>query len=286
MPLAVYPALLLVPARRPRYSALTLWHLLSLDAPTVAALWVVFIARSCGLGLPWSAPLAMFVAVWMLYAADRLLDARSPSDLEERHRFHHRHRARFLMLISFCALALAFLLLRIDPRALKLYSLLATLLAAWLLLVHARSSASSLRLPKEFAVGIFFAAAVFIPTVARAPLLQLSVLPSAILLALVCTLNCLCIYAWEHPAARLQAHWTTRWATHHLRELGVLTFVVALLAALWMPHVYIHLPAVACALSAALLLLLNANQRRLSAVHLRAAADLALLTPILFWHVR
>jgi hypothetical protein len=108
-------------------------------------------------------------------------------------------------------------------------------------------------------------------------------LPSAVLLGLVCTLNCLCIYAWEHPTARVDAHWTTRWATHHLRELGALILAFALLAIFFTPQ---HLPATACALSTALLLLLNANQRRFNAVHLRAAADFVLLTPILFWFVR
>ena len=53
-----------------------MWHLLSLDAPTVAAVWVVFVGRSVGVRLPWVEPAAMFVAVWMIYAADRLLDAR------------------------------------------------------------------------------------------------------------------------------------------------------------------------------------------------------------------
>jgi hypothetical protein len=225
----------------------------------------------------------MFVGVWMLYAADRLLDALSPTELEERHRFHHRHRAAFLSLISFCALALAFLLLRLDPRALKLYSLLATLLAGWLLLVHARPSASVRRLPKEFAVGIFFSAAVFIPTVARMPTLRLDLLPPAALFAAVCTFNCLCIYAWEHADPRLQAHWTTRWATSHLGELGGLIVALAVAAVLINPQTYMRLPAAACALSTALLLFLNWKQHRFSPVHLRAAADVALLTPIVLW---
>jgi Na+/H+ antiporter NhaD/arsenite permease-like protein len=273
----------LVPPQQHRPTAFALWHLLSLDAPTVAALWVVFLAHCCGLSLPRSGPAAMFVGVWMLYAADRLLDALSPSELEERHRFHHRHRAAFLSLITFCALALAFLLLRLDTRALKLYSLLATLLAAWLLLVHARPSASTRRLPKEFAVGIFFSAAVFIPTVVRAPSLRLPLLYSATLFAAVCTLNCLCIYAWEHERPRLQAHWTTRWATSHLRELGGLVVVLALVAVVIVSQPYVRLPAAACAGSTLLLLLLDANQHRFAPVHLRAAADLALLTPLLLW---
>src|SRR5580704_686089 len=79
----------------------TLWHLLSLDAPTVAALWTWFIASANHLHLPAVSIVAMFLAVWMLYATDRLLDARHISasnscDLEARHYFHDRFRGVFL----------------------------------------------------------------------------------------------------------------------------------------------------------------------------------------------
>jgi uncharacterized membrane protein YfcA len=225
----------------------------------------------------------MFLAVWMIYAADRLLDSRNPSahDLEARHRFHHRHRAGFLTVILLCALTLAWLLVHLDPRALKLYVLLATLLAAWLLLVHGRPAAESRRLPKELAVGLCFSAAVFIPTVAREPSLQTTLLPAAALLAALCTLNCLFIYAWEHPAPRLHAHYTTRWATSHVQRLSTSLCALAIIAAITHPEASVRLPAVACALSATLLLALHHLRKSISSVSLRAAADLALLTPIL-----
>ena len=59
-----------------RTKPLELWHLLSLDAPTVAVLWTWFIAASVHIALPLTSLLAMGLVVWMLYAADRLLDAR------------------------------------------------------------------------------------------------------------------------------------------------------------------------------------------------------------------
>jgi hypothetical protein len=233
----------------------------------------------------------MFFAVWMIYAADRLLDSRelgsrAVSGLEARHRFHHLHRQAFLAGIAATSVALAALLPRLDPRALRLYALLAALLAAWMLLIHAQTSAQSAsRLPKELAVGLFFPAAVFIPTVARAPQLQLALLPLAGLFAAVCTLNCLFVYAWEHPGARPYAHWTTRWATRHLPQLAIATCALATLAASLSSRRVLDTPAppsVACALSAALLLLLHAQRHRLTRTHLRACADLALLTPLLF----
>jgi hypothetical protein len=272
---------------------LELWHLLSLDAPTVAATWTVFIARCAGVKLPWTAPAAMFVAVWMLYAADRLLDARplpdgaQPPELEERHWFHHRHRAVFLSAIAVASGVLAGLLHRINADALRLYALLAALLAGWLLLIHARPLPSDQvrRLPKELAVGVFFPAAIFIPTVARAPELQMGLLPVAALLAGICTLNCLFLYAWEHRKPRTQAHWTTRWATGHLRPiaLGVVA-ASGVVGALGFLEEWLRMdlaPALACGVSAGLLLALDARRAQWSPLRVRACADLVLLTPLL-----
>jgi hypothetical protein len=307
----------LVPPAHPRYTALALWHLLSLDAPTVAALWTVFIARCSHLHLPWTAPAAMFLAVWMIYAADRLLDARildttssesrpSPPDIEGRHRFHHRHRTAFITAILLTSVALAALLHSLDPRSIHLYVLLATLLAAWMLVIHIgpRPNNTARRLPKELAVGIFFPAAVFMPTHARtaptptalhflgitANWIRPTLLPAAILFAALCTLNCLCLYAWEHPTPRLQdfiplhrlqAHWTTRWATTHLTWIALAILAISTIASL-SRALPIALPALTCSLSTAALFGLNLYRRRLSPIHLRAAADLVLLTPLLF----
>ncbi len=325
------------PAQRERYSLLALWHLLSLDAPTVAALWTVFIARGSHVQLPWTSPAAMFIAVWIIYVADRLFDARRLDlglsgnrfnarllDIQDRHYFHHRHRAHFLLLIVLSAMALTLLLGSIDPRSLHLYAVLAILLAAWMLLIHAQPSLASssshqhLRiLPKELAVGIFFPAAVFIPTLARtaptpqathllgwaATWLRPSLLPSAILFACACTLNCLYLHAWEHPsphprgsavsglsaqsAPSLQSHWSTRWGTQHLKPLAWIAITLCALTALaclrfgYPALQTAGLPALACALSIAALQILDRIRRRLSPIHLRSAADLVLLTPLL-----
>jgi cell division protein FtsW (lipid II flippase) len=282
------------PRQRSPRTPLALWHLLSLDAPTVAALWTWFIAYCSGLHLPWTPVAAMFVAVWMLYAADRLLDARDleedarAAELEERHRFHHHHRRSFLIGIAIASIVLAFLLHHLDSAALRQQALLASLLFAYFFLIHIFPSTSlatetgAHRLPKELAVGIFFPAAVFVPTVARVPHLRALLAPNALLFAAVCTLNCLFLYAWEHPGERSSAHWTTRFATRHLASLTCITVLLSFLSALLehqrSPH-GIWLLACACGCSASLLLLLHTQRQRIAAIHLRAAADLVLLTP-------
>jgi hypothetical protein len=270
----------------PQKSPLVLWHLLSLDAPTVAALWTWFIAAVSRVPLPVASPLAMFIAVWMLYAADRLLDASqlNPSPLEARHLFHHRHRNAFLGCIVLASVVLAALLPRIPSEAIHLYLILGGLTFGYFILIHATSSAH--RLPKEFAVGLFFAAATFIPTVARDPSLRLPLLLPALLFAALCTFNCLLIYAWEDGPERLpghanrSAHTTTRFALRHLSFFAAMIIVAG--AALSLFNRATSWPiSFAITLSAVFLLLLHHRRRRMTTVRLRAAADLVLLTPIL-----
>ena len=221
----------------------------------------------------------MALAVWILYAGDRLLDAaKGPAtQLEARHHFHHLHRRAFVIGIAVATLVLAVMLPRLNPTALRLYLIEGALLAVWFLAVH--SNLLGQRLPKEMAVGIFFAAAVFIPTVSRAPALRVMLLPLAILLASVFILNCVFIYAWEHrsPIARLQAHVCTRFAVSHLHAISVALIVMAGSIA---PLVGGAVP-VACSLAVSSLLALDRKRCVLAPTSLRAAADLALLTPLL-----
>jgi hypothetical protein len=275
-----------------------------LDAPTIAALWTWFIAHANHIHLPSSSILAMAIAVWILYAADRLMDARlmdarsmsahllkpAPAeDLEARHYFHHRHRTAFLTGILLASIALATLLCRLELAALHLYLILGGLLAGYFLLIHAAPSAASRkiahRLPKEIAVGIFFASAIFIPTIARRPDLRFPLLPAALLFAALCSLNCLFIYAWEHPHPNYgrPPHATTRLALRHLPFLAILIPVISA-ALICLTNIFqiLWLIPVACASSATLLLLLHHRRHSIAPITLRAAADLTLITPILF----
>lgn len=265
---------------------LTLWHLLSLDAPTVAALWTWFIASANHLHLPSVSIVAMFLAVWMLYAADRILDARlldssRNRDLEARHYFHYRHRRAFLTGILAASITLAILLPHLEPQAIHLYLILGALLFGYFILIHATRSAH--RLPKEIAVGLFFAAATFIPTVARRPDLRISLFPLAVLFATACSLNCLFIYTWEHnshtPSGH-SAHAATRLALRYLPLLAAgIIFFSATLTQLDRQTSW-PIP-FAIAVSATSLLLLHHRRHHTARLTLRSLADLALITPLL-----
>jgi 4-hydroxybenzoate polyprenyltransferase len=247
--------------------------------------------------------LSMALAVWMLYAGDRLMDARlldinptGHNGLEARHYFHHRHRTGFLTGILLCSIALGTLLPHLDTAAIRLYLILGGLVAGYFILIHAISSDTAQRkvahrLPKEIAVGLCFAAATFIPTVARRPELRIPLLPVALLFAALCSLNCLFIYAWEHDDQRIdvpahrtdaRAHTITRFALGNLPGLtGLLIFCS--LALVPLDHRVPWPIPCASAMSAAILFVLHNRRRALSRTILRAAADLALTTPILLF---
>ena len=272
---------------RSRNSPLVLWHLMSLDAPAVAVLWTWFAARIAGITLPLATLVAMGLAVWVLYAADRLLDTRAldpmgdPGEFEARHFFHHRHRTAFATGIVVATIALAFLLPRLAPDAIHLYLTEAALMAGYFLLIHAtpmRAGRRRIALPKELMVGPFFAAATFIPTVARNPGMRLALLPDAVLFAALCCLNCLFIYAWEHPQPK--AHWTTNRAVPKLPVLAALLIATSLAVAVAYRAFWMY--PVACAVCASALLALDRMRSGLARPTLRTAADAALLAPLLF----
>jgi hypothetical protein len=255
-----------------------LWHLLSLDAPTVSATWTIFIARAAHVALPLFAPAAMFVAVWIIYAADRLMDARRQHNLEARHRFHGQHRAGFQTALAVAAIAMLPLIAAMPIRTRHAYLALGAMLVLWLALIHLFGR--QLRVPKELAVGFFFSAAVFIPTVSRSSHIGL-VLP-ALVFANLCSLNCLFIYSWEHPQDQFSTkpHATTAFGLRVLEGIAVASIALPL-AMIPLASLSARPILLAASLAAAFLLALHRVRVRIDRTDLRAAADLALLSPLL-----
>jgi len=216
--------------------------------------------------------LATFLAVWVIYATDRLLDTRHlpTATEEERHRFHRRHRRAFLIAIAAASLALLAVLPRIDPTLILREAAVAAALGLWFLIVHR----SRLQLPKEVVVGIFFAVAVFLPSRGNIQ----SAWP-ALFFANLCSLNCLFIYAWEQPAHPLRTHPTTRFGLRHLGSIATLSALLPT-AAIVLHHgsrpILIAIASSVCALCG-----LHTMRHRMARTNLRAAADLALLAPLL-----
>jgi hypothetical protein len=284
-------------ARR-RYNLAEWWHLLSLDAPTVAALWSWFFARAMHIRLSLVPALLLALGTWLLYVADRILDGlreRPGELLRERHRFHARHRTAFLVAASLLVVLLAsYVLTRMRPEARRDDAWIAAFALLYLLAVHRRTTSTHPnppRLPKELAVGILFATATAVPAWSRlrADLGKAQLAPAIVFFAMLCWVNCVGIEKWEAgstlPLTPASPHATTRWASLHLRPIVTMIALFALAAAVLAPSRGLMAVYLAALLGSGLLFALDARSSQLSGLYLRIAADAALLTPLAFFPI-
>ncbi len=262
------------------------WHLLSLDAPTVAALWCWSFGRAAHIALPRLAPLLLAVGTWLVYVADRILDGLDSVNrarLRERHYFYLRHRTAFLAAGALVSPIFAWAVFtRMSPAVRLEDTAVFAVAALYFLLVHIRERAAERWLPKELAVGVLFATATAVPTWARAGNERLALLPLIAIFAILCWLNCVAIESWESTAEGAPAHATTVWAAQHLHGIALATAVFSLGLAWTGPHELARLCLLlAAALSAFLLFWLARCARFLTSMQLRVAVDAVLLTPLL-----
>ena len=288
---------------------LALWHLASLDAPTVAVVWSLAFAWTAGISLPHWVPLLLALATWSVYIGDRLLDVRaglrSPAlrTLRERHYFHWRFRRILLPLALAAASAAAILIFTFMPAvARERNSVLAAAALAYFCGVHGMNGparpAFPLQLPqrtKEFLVGLLFTTGCVLPVWSRvhvssnsSSLLWNLWIPAAYFAALA-FLNCLSIARWESAevprirprSAEHDPRFTISRQAHYL--YAVVLAIAGLLLALFAPATQARPAALltAGAASALLLALLDSARNRLTPCALRSAADLVLLTPLI-----
>jgi len=266
---------------------LQLWHLPSLDAPTVAVAWALAFAWALGVHLALWVPLLLACGTFTVYVGDRLLDAHRAiasqdlSALRERHYFHWRHRRSLIPIAcATAAIAVALVVNRMPASIRDRNSVLAAAALVYFSGVH-----STVRLPvrlrklvsrrlasKELLVGLLFTAGSIAPAIARARFIGWPLGACVILFVMLAWINCSAIESWESsriPSAILPCAIALGFAA--ITASGMLAFVNGRLSAL----------AFAAALSALLLSLLDRKRAAISPLTLRALADLALLTPIL-----
>jgi hypothetical protein len=263
------------------YSLAQWWHLLSLDAPTIAAIWSWFFVRAMHLHLSLVQVLLLPLGTWLLYVADRILDGLHQDQgqvLRERHHFHARHRIAFLLPASILVVLLTWFVLRsMCSEALRDDSWIGFFALLYLFAVHYLAAR---RLPKELAVAILFAAATAVPAWSRLSagnrLEKEHLAPAIVFFALLCWINCVGIEKWEGG----NPHAITRWASLHLRSIATMIALFSFAAAVLAPSRGLMAVYLAALLSSGLLFALDARCSRLSPLHLRIAADAALLTPL------
>ena len=266
---------------------LRLWHLTSLDAPTVAVVWTFAFAWAVHIALPLWLPIVVGLSAWSLYIADRLMDARQTQNavcahpqtaqsLRTRHHFHWRYRRILLPVALAAAIAALALVLRFMPiPARERDSVLAVAALAYFGSVHLPKQPRKFSIPKEFLVAVLFTLACATPAWTRLHAHRITLLAPVLCFMALAWLNCLAIEAWESGMAPQR---TT------IRRLGLLLAASTLLAAIIAAashQLRIAALLAAAALSATLLAFLDHRSSRLRPLALRIAADLALLTPIL-----
>jgi hypothetical protein len=297
---------------------LRFWHLLSLDAPSVAALWAWGLARALHVAVSVDSLLLLSLGTWLLYVADRVLDGFGETRLRERHLFYIRHRAAAVAgAVPVCALLVWLGFMRMLPAARRADIVIFGVAAAYFLVVHLvvhlKGAKTGRWFPKELIVAVVFAAATGVPAWARlagrGEIAGLGVL--ATLFAALCWINCIAIEKWEqasdnvvrmpvqgavqgavqgppgHSSQGQIADFTTRWGQRHLRRVCAGVAVAAIAAAvisLCVGQMGVAVLAFAGALSAALFIALDRTP--LPASQLRIAADAALLTPVLLVFLR
>jgi hypothetical protein len=273
-----------------------MWHLASLDAPTVAIVWSWGFAWAAGVHLPAWAPILLALVAWAIYVGDRLLDAHAGMQtpprhqLRDRHSFHWRHRRILAPLALMGAGASLWIVITRLPEGARMRdSAVAAATLVYFSGVHSRY-----RLPvslerrlapvctRAALIGALFTAGCLLPVWSQLPAPVASaardrfLMTPALFFAVVGWLNCHAIAQWESAGSDAHIKGLRRVAS--LVGLLGAGFAV-LIAACGEPR-----PAMLIATgsaSAALLALLDRLRSRLTPLALRAGADLVLLTPVL-----
>jgi hypothetical protein len=231
----------------------------------VAVLWQTLFLRCLGAPAGWLPALVLFLTVWLIYVADRLLDTRAAL-ATERHVFYRRHFRAALIVWCVVLTATAALVSRqvAGPLLAKGMAMLAAV-GVYLLAIHGLGSHRLVIGLKEASVAGLFAVGTSLT--AWNWILTRSDVLTVILFSALCWLNCVAIQQWESGPER--------W------RIGRIAACIALVG---IALLHRDRPILASAESISLvgLVFLDVFHRRLSPEALRVLADVALLSPVFF----
>jgi hypothetical protein len=233
----------------------------------------------------------LFLAVWLIYIGDRLLDgwtAKNRAVLRERHRYCEGHRTILAGLLGVACIAIFLLTFGYLPSGeINAGVKLGALLIAYMMSIHIGRARLASLLPKELVVGSLFAAGVTLPFWSRFTQFRSETFVPWLLFALLCSLNCLSIECWETgrfwDSSRTGHPPLVRWASSRLGPIAATLSIAALLAyGVALVTEGVSRPELmAVCLGALLILFLNYASDRLSPAALRVLADAALAVPAL-----
>jgi hypothetical protein len=275
------PALASLPSAT-RASPLLWLSLLCLDAPLVAISWQALFGRAFHAPVTIGARVVLFLTTWCIYLGDRLADVATLSPVQPcsgRQRHCRRHFSFWRnALVALALLDLACIVFLLDAQMIVVGLVLGVIVIFYLAANHFAHRYWR-RLPlKEALVGTLFSlgsVAVFLPANAQPAFFY-----SALLLAAVCTLNCVHVAAWERPLDVLQRKTSIATCFPAVGAwFPLATWLLALLCAMGFAlDVAPRTVMAALALSTVLLGALHAS--RLPVDQRTALADLALAIPL------
>ncbi|HEY1731872.1 MAG TPA: hypothetical protein VGG15_08980 [Terriglobales bacterium] len=265
---------------------LWLWpNLLSLDAPLIAVLWLHLLAVSGQIRISPVISVALGLAVWLIYVADRLLDGLRPgaSALSARHQFYRAHRRTwFSVLLGALALACC-LCLELDARTLLFGTLLMLAVAGYFAAVHQMREKWRLHFPKEAVVAVVFGIGTFFPAWPNARGSNAAMAITLGLFVAICWLNIVLIEYAEWVSLRQRSsetpHVSTLAAGQHLSQIGATVSIVVFGLAQLRTTEAQHPVLLTISLSALALTGLGFCWHKFSNNMVRVLADATLLTP-------
>lgn len=265
-------------------------NLLSLDAPLVAIAWLYMFAKTWRVDYhPGVSYWALGLVVWVIYAADRLLDASMRQGthipMEDRHLFHWEHRRWFKIGIGVATVAAFWLVLRKMPMELFSYLTVGAFLVVSYLSVSlfGNREVDEIPLLKNALAGIAFAygttiiAHIYLPSLG---IKDLVLSREFLCFATLCTLNISAIDLWEHaartPDPDLKAA-DELIISIPLIALAAFALLCAFLDREQMTRHFFY----AIMTAAALLHMINRARARFTPHQLRMLADLVMIAPLI-----
>ena len=263
-----------------------LWpNLLNLDSSLLAVIWQEQFARIADVSLGWGERVLLFCCTWLVYCADRALDAVESGGKTEtaRHAIQLRGKSIWLGVsgvVLLVTIALAVVVL--NSRAWLGGGVMLGFTAAHFGATHWWPRLRSRFWPKEWHVGFVFSVGCALQVWSVAPGAWPSLLLPVIGFGALCAMSCSHITAWEvvtadrdDPDSLLNAH---PGFVRRLSWLDIALGLSAMLAAAAGQHAM-----AAVGISALGLAWLHDRRDRFSAGFLRAMADFGLYSPLLFF---
>ena len=268
-----------------------LWpNLLNLDSPLLAVIWQEQFARVAGVSLGWSERVLLFCCTWVVYYADRALDAVESGGKTEtaRHAIQLKRKPVWLG-VSAAVLLVAIVLgvTKLNSRAWLGGGVVLCFTAVHFGATHWWPALRSRFWPKEWHVGFVFSVGCALLVWSSEPSAWPSLLLPVLGFGALCAMSCSHITAWEvvtadrdDPGSLLNTH--PRFV-RRMSWFDITLGLLAMMAAAAPGQAAGQHAMAAVGISALGLAWLHDRCDRFSAEFLRAMADFSLYSPLLFF---